>query len=296
VSKPFGHPTIIFMINDQSWMDIWNDSMGATFMSSSSSALVVASSSSGSSRGTTRVEDPVERGAVSANAALHDPESAAAVAALDSVLGAVRGDVVVDALAFADPTLSGIGASGSDEEVAERTQVESLIAEEMRRFAPRDYLGMLGPVPAASWSDAVAEDMRRVESGGPAPALREAGKGAPPPGATAERAVECWSDSINRLRVRAEELNGQAVNLALQGRYGVEAWRRAVTRVERGTEGLERENAELQLAIDAVTALRQQVNQRAAVRIQRAEKRLWEVEQSLPRLEEALNKRAKLGE
>lgn len=221
----------------------------------------------------------LEAGAALANAELRDPATSGAIAQLESVLAGIRGEVDIDAVAFAD------GEVGD-----ERESIEQLIEEEMRTFAPADYLSGISESPLPSvlaGTGPIAADLARVEAGGAPEALRGSAPGPPPPGATPEAAAAAWSAATVPLRVRAEELAGQAAVVALLERFGPDAWQSHSGDLGRSTEAIQQRTRQVEAAADAVNALRKREGLALAARLGRARRRREEAEATAAALEVA---------
>ncbi|KAA0156822.1 hypothetical protein FNF27_01035 [Cafeteria roenbergensis] len=221
----------------------------------------------------------LESGAALANAELRDPVTAGAIAQLESVLAGIRGDVEMDAVAFADGEAAG-----------EREAVEQLIEEEMRTFAPADYLSGISESPLPSvlvGEGAIAADLARVEAGAAPEALRADAPGPPPPGASPETAAAAWTAATAPLRVRAEELAGQAAVVALLERFGPDAWASHNGDLGRSTEAIQLRTRQVEAAADAVNALRKREGVALAAKLERVRRRREEAEQTAAALEVA---------
>jgi len=214
-----------------------------------------------------------------ATAVMRDKMTAGAVAQLEALLSSIRGELDIDAVAFAD----GDTAAG-------KAAAEALIEEEMGRFAPSDYLASFADArvpPRLAEGTPIGADLSRVEARGAPPALRGPEPGPPPPGATPARAAEAWSAATAALRRRAEELTGQAVHVAIAEQYGADAWEAHVTDLRRQAGALRAGARDVAGASDAVNAMRKRDGASLAGRLARLRRRQEEAERSSAALERA---------
>jgi hypothetical protein len=219
---------------------------------------------------------------------MRDPESAAAVRQLEQALQAIRGDVRIDAVAFADPAASGTGLPGSQQAVAEKEAAENLIERELQTMEAKDYMAALGPEPTFAFMSpgtALGDEMARVEARLPPPALRGAVPGPPGPGVAPAVASEAWRLACEPLEARAEELSGQALAIAAMERYGAEAWAAHAAELQQQTRSMGMRAAELSEASDAVNALRKEAGRTLANKLVRMRRRREEAAETAAALE-----------
>ncbi|KAJ9472072.1 Pre-mRNA-splicing factor spf27 [Diplonema papillatum] len=105
----------------------------------------------------------------------------------------------------------------------QREAVEALIAEEMAKFQPTDYLEHM-PVPSVKVSKLVEEEMARVAQGRPLPPLDRSRFELRPPSSDYSQDLGRWTKSIQNAQAQYEHQVIRQQNLELLIDHGKEGW------------------------------------------------------------------------
>eukprot|EP00735_Rhodelphis_limneticus_P004125 TRINITY_DN15679_c0_g1::TRINITY_DN15679_c0_g1_i1::g.18754::m.18754 TRINITY_DN15679_c0_g1::TRINITY_DN15679_c0_g1_i1::g.18754 ORF type:complete len:262 (+),score=58.97,sp/Q5RKQ0/SPF27_DANRE/31.07/4e-33,BCAS2/PF05700.6/2.4e-55,AcylCoA_dehyd_C/PF12186.3/0.073,Sda/PF08970.5/8.6e+02,Sda/PF08970.5/1.1e+04,Sda/PF08970.5/1.1,IncA/PF04156.9/1.4e+03,IncA/PF04156.9/0.52,KxDL/PF10241.4/3.4e+03,KxDL/PF10241.4/3.4e+03,KxDL/PF10241.4/2.6,DASH_Spc34/PF08657.5/13,Fib_alpha/PF08702.5/2.6e+03,Fib_alpha/PF08702.5/2. len=109
---------------------------------------------------------------------------------------------------------------------AMKAQVESMIAAEMKKFRPRNYMDDF-PKPSTVFetSDAIKQELERVAAGKRLDKIDMTKYVVEPPPEAETTNVAAWRQAVMNACVQLEHQNLRSLNLDLMNQYGQNAWR-----------------------------------------------------------------------
>jgi len=121
----------------------------------------------------------------------------------------------IDALPYIDP----------HDDNAQR-QVEALVRDEMRRFAPQDYLAQLPALPTPKYDSLYLQgEMERLKRGEPMPRVDITRYKVEQPPPSKKNDPEAWNNAVRNAQAQLEHQHLRLVNLELLNNYGANAWK-----------------------------------------------------------------------
>lgn len=139
-----------------------------------------------------------------------------------------------------------------------KSQVDALIASELKTFAPKDYLEHLPPMhePNFDAHPLLQAEWMRVCEQQPMSKMDTSRYQLDPPPAARQMEPKAWQRAVDNAQAQLEHQSNRLVNLELLQKHGANLWRLNLQGLEAASARLEREQSAVGAEIEALNRKR----------------------------------------